>query len=463
MTRPLPELITKTRHAWQITPPTHQPHQPTADPKKRRAAADTTHTDQIAHATRVRALVAARYNTRRPTRLADIITQHVPPQRRLDLLNAAQEIRNRHLALIARPDLPQPRYYLPEQLAGHHATTNTPTMADEIAALIHHPNDANTYLDHLRRLNHPELADTAETLIYELNAMLTQLTDQLRHNPRQLAKHDAKNTRTTLGEHYAIWIAKLINRYNWDKLPDARNADDRNNKERDKQRRALTRQQRRQEKTGHLIPGSGELSGWYPVIPNKPHREIAHLGRLGRRRIATNTGRNPNRIHNYYTDPHRKIFTRKTRGTNALVVVDCSGSMQLTETDLDHILRASSGATVIAYSANDFTTPNTHLIAHNSRRVRELPTFSGGNGNDAPALLYAITHYRKHKAPVIWITDGGVTGLGDTTHDDLRQQCRRLCTKYGVTLAHNTATALADLDLLAKGQRPPQRLSILNR
>jgi len=137
--------------------------------------------------------------------------------------------------------------------------------------------------------------------------------------------------------------------------------------------------------------------------------------------------------------------------------------MQLTETDLDHILRASSGATVIAYSANDFTTPNTHLIAHNSRRVRELPTFSGGNGNDAPALLYAITHYRKHKAPVIWITDGGVTGLGDTTHDDLRQQCRRLCTKYGVTLAHNTATALADLDLLAKGQRPPQRLSILNR
>jgi hypothetical protein len=89
-------------------------------------------------------------------------------------------------------------------------------------------------------------------------------------------------------------------------------------------------------------------------------------------------------------------------------------------------MKSSSGATVIAYSSSGGDEPNTHLIAHDSRRVRDLPNFAGGNGIDGPALLWAIKNYRKQSAPVLWITDGGVTGIGDTSNRELRHQCYKI-------------------------------------
>jgi hypothetical protein len=76
MTRPLPELVTRSRRAWQITPPTHDPHTPNATPKTRRASGDTERTDTEAHASRILGLVAAKYNTRRPERLAQIVKRN---------------------------------------------------------------------------------------------------------------------------------------------------------------------------------------------------------------------------------------------------------------------------------------------------------------------------------------------------------------------------------------------------
>ena len=471
MTRPLPELVTRSRQAWQITPPTHDPHTPNATPKTRRASGDTERTDSVAHASRILGLVAAKYNTRRPERLAQIVKRNSQRTDAPELLNAAQELQNRHLAQIVRHDLPQPRYCLPEQLASHHAHAPASRLGLDLAALIHRPDDLAIYLAALRRLNATELAATAEHLARLMKTDLNKLAEQLTKTPRARTKiterYDTETNKTvtlraTVAEYSAVNLAHLIAHAD-ERMTTARNNDTKESRKRAKKKRAQERQRERQQETGTTIPDDGELSGWYPVIPNKPPREIAHTGRLGRRRISTNAGKNPNRIANYYADPQRRIFTRKTRGTNALIVFDVSGSMNLDTDDLDQIMKSSSGATVVAYSSNGGDEPNTHLVAHESRRVRDLPNFAGGNGIDAPALLWAIKNYRKQNAPVLWITDGGVTGVGDTSNRNLRAQCHKLAKRYGVTIAPNVATALADLDLLKTGKRPPGRLNTLTK
>lgn len=466
MTRPLPEILTRSRATWTITPPTHEPHTTTATPKTRRTSGDTERTDSIAHATRVLGLVAAKYNTRRPDRLAAIVKNQTHRANSRELLHAAEELRNRYLAHLAAPDLPQPRYYLPEQLASHHAQAPRASIAMDLAAILHHPTDLATYLATLDRLNATKLAKTARDVTETLHDALANFAETLHRAPRSLTKYHERwnnertqydNLHANAAEAAAIHLAYLLHAADTH-LDKARTGDAAARKKRDAKRRAQERQRRRQEKTGTKIPGDGDLSGWYPVIPHKPPRDIAHTGRLGRRRLATNAGKNPTRIHNYYADPMRRIFTRKTRGTNALVIVDASGSMSLSTTDLDRIMKASAGATVIAYSSSGDAEPNTHLLAHDSRRVRDLPDFAGGNGIDAPAALWAIKNYRRKNAPVLWVTDGGVTGIGDHTNSALRAQCRRLARKYGITIARDVDTALADLDLLRAGHRPPQRL-----
>ena len=460
MTRPLPELVTKARHAWQIAPPnTHDPHATNARPHQRRTTGDTEHTDPQAHATRILGLVAARYNTRRPREIAKQLLGHDNTQ----TLDAAQELRNRHLAQLARPDLPQPRYYLPEQLAAIHAQTNSRNRALDIAALIHHPGDLATYLDTLARHKHDELREAASSYAQELTNQLEQLTNQLQNKPNSRFTVHYRKMRLSPAEYAAWRIAEAITAADTN-LTNAHQRDTNTKQTRAAQRSAEHRQRQRQRKTGHNLPLEAEqLSGWYAVIPNKPPREIAHTGRLGRRRIATNAGKNPSRLHNYYGDPMRRIFTRKTRGTNALVIVDVSGSMSLSTDDLDQIMKASTGATVIAYSSSGGNEPNTHLLAHNARRVRTLPRFAGGNGIDAPAALWAIKNYRKQNAPVLWITDGRATGIGDHSSYDLRRQCKRLAQKYGVLIAPDVPEALHKLNQLRHGQTPKADLDTLHR
>jgi hypothetical protein len=337
--------------------------------------------------------------------------------------------------------------------------------------LIHKPDDLTTYLAALRRLNADALATVAEQFATAIKRDLDELTEQLATKPRQTTaiserydteKHKTITLRATAAEASALHLAHLLARGD-ERMSEAKRRDEKDRRKRARNKRAQERQRERQQETGTTIPDDGELSGWLPVIPNKPPREIAHTGRLGRRRISTNAGKNPNRIANYYADPQRRIFTRKTRGTNALIVFDVSGSMNLDTADLDQIMKSSSGATVVAYSSSGGDEPNTHLVAHESRRVRDLPNFAGGNGIDAPALLWAIKNYRKQNAPVLWITDGGVTGVGDTSNRNLRAQCHKLAKRYGVTIAPNVATALTDLALLKTGKRPPQRLTVLSK
>ena len=191
---------------------------------------------------------------------------------------------------------------------------------------------------------------------------------------------------------------------------------------------------------------------WYPLYVSKPELSLAHTGKLGRRVMYTDTGRAIKNIGRLFSDPEERIFTRKTRALGAVVVIDCSGSMSLSESDIDEMITVSAGATVLCYSSDSMPSqdnPNAYVVARKGRRVRKLPYFHGGNGVDAPALMYGIKVLRESsRQPVIWISDEMVTGKGDNGGLTLRQETDKIKQRYGVIVCPNAGVAIRKLKQL---------------
>ena len=191
---------------------------------------------------------------------------------------------------------------------------------------------------------------------------------------------------------------------------------------------------------------------WYPLYVSKPELPLAHTGKLGRKVIYTDTGRAIKNIGRLFSDPEERIFTRKTRALGAVVVIDCSGSMSLDESDIDEMIKVSAGATVLCYSSDSrpsHDNPNAYVVARKGRRIRKLPYFHGGNGCDAPALMYGIKVLRESsRQPVIWISDEMVTGIGDSGGMSLREETNKIKQRYGVIVCPNAFTAIQTLKKL---------------
>ena len=168
--------------------------------------------------------------------------------------------------------------------------------------------------------------------------------------------------------------------------------------------------------------------------------------------MYTDTGRTIKNISRIYSDPEQRIFTRKTRAIGAVVVIDCSGSMNLDEREIDEMIEASAGATILCYSTGSSVSqenPNAWVVARKGRRVRQLPCFPGGNGCDAPALMYGLKELRENsRQPVIWISDQRVTGMRDQENVDLRGECDRIVKRFGVTVCRTNHQAIAKLKQL---------------
>ena len=185
---------------------------------------------------------------------------------------------------------------------------------------------------------------------------------------------------------------------------------------------------------------------WYPIFVDKPELSINHTGKLGRRNVYTDTGRSVKNVSRLYTDPEKRIFTRKTRALGAVVVIDCSGSMSLSQEDLESLMSVSAGATVLCYSTGNEPSvkePNGWIVARKGRQVRHLPHFPGGNGCDAPALLYAQEYLRDNsKQPLIWVSDERVTGRGDCSDRVLSEQCDGIKARYNIQVASDVEEAI---------------------
>jgi hypothetical protein len=126
--------------------------------------------------------------------------------------------------------------------------------------------------------------------------------------------------------------------------------------------------------------------------------------------------RHPNR---WATD--RAIFRCRARAGRATVLVDASGSMPIAAGDLDRFLiEAPVGARVAVY-AGHHDAGELRIVAAGGRRAEaeNLGGFGRGNIVDLPALEWLA----RQRRPRLWVSDGGVTGVGDRACAKLSARC----------------------------------------
>jgi hypothetical protein len=199
--------------------------------------------------------------------------------------------------------------------------------------------------------------------------------------------------------------------------------------------------------TGIARKGVGE---WLPVRLKHVPLTLTVPGAIGRKRVASNVGRNPRRMHRMLTDPDRRIFDKYVKASGGVVLIDVSGSMSLSKEEVRAMMEAAPGCTVIAYSTG-WDGDNTYILADKGKMCDKLPRFRGGNGNDLPAIQYAVSRRTSKKAPVIWVTDGMVYrpscgGVYDET------ECAKYAQKNQVHMEYSPKGAIDFLQGLQRGQ-----------
>jgi hypothetical protein len=204
------------------------------------------------------------------------------------------------------------------------------------------------------------------------------------------------------------------------------------------------------------VPTWGKL-----IVGTYPLTRKAHGG-LGRKRVASNMGRNPRRIGNALADPEKRVFDRYKKGNGGIVLIDGSGSMNFSNKDILDITVASPGCTVAVYSSDrNNVLPNLLVLAKDGKMVNELPPRNGGNGVDGEAIRWAIKQRTKSSTPIVWVTDGKVHGLGGANewggyHDILAMDCVKEVLKNRVLMARNVGDGIELLKQL-KNKKTPTR------
>jgi len=198
--------------------------------------------------------------------------------------------------------------------------------------------------------------------------------------------------------------------------------------------------------------GRGKRGEFAPLLLDRVPLTRRVSGQLGRKRVATNVGRNPRRINRMLVDPERRVFDRAIKGKGGVVLIDQSGSMHLDEKDLWSILEAAPGCTVIGYShrPNSTGVPNTWVLAQDGKVCDRIHSGQGGNGVDGPALEFAVKK-RKKNEPIIWVCDGMVTDSHDSFHDNLAEDCGKIVATQKIHMVNDAEEAVAALVKVKRG------------
>lgn len=192
---------------------------------------------------------------------------------------------------------------------------------------------------------------------------------------------------------------------------------------------------------------------WGTLIVERLPMPVHTKGNIGKKRIASNVGMRPRRMHRYLTDPQMRIFDKVVRGSGGVVVLDSSGSMSFSREQLHSILDHCAGATVIMYSDRESNSTNCWIVADKGRMVNELPDVGHGNGVDFPALEFAKTFRKTSNAPFIWVTDGGVCGPQQGFSNLLAMQCIVFCKRNNAIIVPHADEAIEQLKNLKSGNK----------
>jgi hypothetical protein len=186
---------------------------------------------------------------------------------------------------------------------------------------------------------------------------------------------------------------------------------------------------------------SGQLHFAKPALP---HRLPAGAGLKRRNWRPSGEGSVMRYIHRGPIDG--RIFRRSSSSRGGTVLIDTSGSMSLDADDLVEIVAAARGAVQVAIYSGRGDEGELRLVARNGLRVAEgdLEPFGKGNIVDLPALEWLA----RQRGPRIWISDGKVSGIGDRSSEELRDQCDTVCSRSRIRRAAKVKEAT---DLLSLG------------
>jgi len=182
----------------------------------------------------------------------------------------------------------------------------------------------------------------------------------------------------------------------------------------------------------------GELTITRP--PLRVRQRAAAPARFGAMRPACEGGviRRPDRL---LID--RAIFARRGRDVGGSVLVDASGSMSLSVEQLEQIVTAACGTALVAIYSGADDAGELRIVADRGWRVAEDDLAPNGSGNivDLPALEWLA----RQPEPRFWVSDGGVTGVGDTGCGRLRERCMALARRAGIKRVDDADAALEAL------------------
>ena len=199
--------------------------------------------------------------------------------------------------------------------------------------------------------------------------------------------------------------------------------------------------------TGGLPPafleagrGAGPASGRMRISePPLPHVCAPGLRGRARGRRSAPEGTVLRDISRFAHDQRVFLARAPRRRGGGSVLIDTSGSMSLDSHDIDQIIEAAPGATLVAiYSGRDVD-GELRVVVRAGRRigVEGLEPYGPGNVVDLPALEWLA----KQPAPRVLISDGGFTGQGDSSSREIRRGCAKVCRRAGIVRVKDAAEA----------------------
>lgn len=164
---------------------------------------------------------------------------------------------------------------------------------------------------------------------------------------------------------------------------------------------------------------------WGPMaIMNPPlsHRSPRRRGKIAKKVVASYCGA--------FRFPHRALvpaadgraFGLKRRIHGGAILIDCSGSMQLTAEELTSLVSRAPAATIALYAGSRGVQSGSLVVVAKNGRFAEIEKATAGLGKgnivDGPALRWLSDQ----DAPRIWVSDGHVTGRGDESAINLDRE-----------------------------------------
>lgn len=142
-----------------------------------------------------------------------------------------------------------------------------------------------------------------------------------------------------------------------------------------------------------------------------------------------------------------RIFAEQRFRSAGTVLIDCSGSMGLGPEDVRKLVLSCPSVTVAGYSGSG-RVGELVILAEKGKIIDkdDFNRFHGGNIVDGPALQWLASM----PGPRIWVSDGGVTGIGDHMTPNLVVEALNLQLANHITRLRDFERTAATLQELRK-------------